>query len=582
MHQISFLLKIFCAKKNCFRSSPFIELFSYLAGITVLSAAVPSSAEAKLQEDVSPTVESFQYNSLPVSGNQLENLEKNNLYSKYQHSISSVPLVHENKDDSFSSFYFTYMDNSIILSSTFDGELNQELQSLSTTYHSVSSSVNADTDLLPSMSQEVGSILATHGELPFQSREQNHLLNPSSILPETESLTLLDNSYDNSAALSEEFSLFPDSVPKLYVSEQMKINQETVSWNFPETGTLSTASEERLDDSIFETWAQSKLEPSVSVTETVTEEFNVSAQSVELVSPTSVISSETTSLIPSTALYSLSEGTVEESNTSLVRTTVAGNFADKDVTMKSTKTLTEPNVTASAITLAENMITEPTALRPTGQSEIPVKNFTVIHVESVGTTTGRKPSSTTTEMPMKTKASKNITALPTIAMPTTTTKVYTKPTKYPFKPNTPTPKKKYATERTTPKEEENNLTPWRPPVYISVKLRMTISELCSQLHDFSSIITSVLAIKLGEKAFQFTVVVLEELECTPDMNYEKFKRDAEITVNFFLIDQRGKYDMEVTEKLAELIAESEVDTSGTVFSGKVSFYEMSQLRINIK
>ena len=52
--------------------------------------------------------------------------------------------------------------------------------------------------------------------------------------------------------------------------------------------------------------------------------------------------------------------------------------------------------------------------------------------------------------------------------------------------------------------------------------------------------------------------------------------------NFFLVDQRGKYDMEVTEKLAELIAESEVDTSRTVFSGKVSFYEMSQLRINIK
>ena len=464
-----------------------------------MSAAVPSSAEAKLQEDVSPSVESFQYNSLPVSGNQLENLEENNLNSKYQHSISSVPLVYENKDDSFSSFYFTYMDNSIILSSTFDGELNQELQSLSTTYHSVSSSVNAETDLLPSMSQEVDSILATHGKLPFQSREQNHLLNPSSILPETESLTFLDNSYENSATLSEEFSLFPDSVPKLYVSEQMETNQETVSWNFADTGTLPTPSEERLDDSIFETWAQSKLEPSVSVTETVTEEFNVSAQSVELITPTSVISNETT------ALYSLSEGTLEESNTSLVLTTVTetGNFADKDVTMKSTKTLTEPNVTASAITLAENMIIEPTALRPTGQSEIPVKNFTVIHVESVGTTTGRKPSSTTTEMPMKTKASKNITALPTIAMPTTTTKVYTKPTKYPFKPNTPTPKKKYATERTTPKEEENNLTPWRPPVYISVKLRMTMSELCFQLHDFSSIITSVLAIKLGEKAFQF-------------------------------------------------------------------------------
>ena len=539
-----------------------------------MSEGVLSSPEAKLQQDVSPTVELFQFNSVPVSGNQLENLEENNLYSKYQHSISSVPLVYENKDDSFSSFYFTYVDNSIILSSTFDGELNQEQQSLSTTYYSVSSSVNADTDLLPSMSQEVNSVLATHAELPFQSRNQNHLLNPSSILPETELLTLLDNSYENSAALGEEFSLFPYSVPKLYVSDQTEINQETVSWNFPDTGTLSTASEEWLDDSMYETRAQSKLEPSVLlVTETVTEEFKVTAQSVERISPTSVVSNETT----------LSGGTVEENNTSVMLTTVAetGKFADKDVTMKSTKTWTEPNVTASAITLSENMTTEPTALRPTRQSAIPVKNFTVIHVESVATTTGRKPSSTTTGMPMKTKASKNITVLPTIAVPTTMTKVYTKPTKYPFKPdNTPTPKKKYATERTTPKEEENNLTPWRPPVYISVKLRMTMSELCSQLHDFSSIIISVLEIKLGEKAQQFTVVVLEELECIPGMNFEKFKRDAEITVNFFLVDQRGKYDMEVTEKLAELIAESEVDTSGTVFSGKVSFYETYELISN--
>ena len=570
-------------KKTCFQSSPFIKSFPYLAGITVLSAAVPSSAEGQLQ-DVSPTVESFQLNSVPMSSSQLENLEENNLYSNYQHSISSVPFVYENKDDSFSSFYFTYMDNSIILSSTFDGELSQELQSLSTTYHSISSEVKADTNLLPSMSQEVDSILATDVELPFQSREQNHLLNSSSILPETELLTLLDNSYENTAALNEEFSLFPDFVPK-HLSEQTEINEETISWNFPDTGALSTTSEERLDDSLYGTRAQSKLEPSVLVTETVTQEFKVTAQSVELISPTSVLSNETTLLIPSTTLYSLSGGAVEENSPSLVLTTVAetGKFADKDVTMKSTKTLTGPGVTASAITLAENMTTEPTALRPTRQSAIPMKNFTVIHLESVGTTVGRKPSSTTTEMPMKTKASKNITALPTIAVPTTTTKVYTKPTKYPFKPdNTPTPKKKYATERTTPKEEENNLTPWRPPVYISVKLRMTMSELCSQLHDFSSIILSVLGIKLGEKARQFTVVVLEELECIPDMNFEKFKRDTEITVNFFLVDQRGKYDMEVTEKLAELIAESEVDTSGTVFSGKVSFYEMSQLRINIK
>ena len=101
---------------------------------------------------------------------------------------------------------------------------------------------------------------------------------------------------------------------------------------------------------------------------------------------------------------------------------------------------------------------------------------------------------------MNTKASKNITAVPTIAAPTAATKVYTKPTKYPFKPdNTPTPKKKYTTARTTPKEEENNLTPWRPPVYISVKLRMTMSELCSQLHDFSSIIIFCTWKKVGRK-----------------------------------------------------------------------------------
>ena len=557
----------------------------------MLSEAVPSSVGAELREDVAPSVEPFLSDSVPISGNELENLEEKTLSSTYLHSISSVPLVYEDKDGRVSSsFYFTYKDSSLPLGSTFGGEsslplgstfggdLNQELQSI--TYRSVSSDVNAETDLLPSMSQEVDSILTTRVKLPFQSREKftephNTLLNPSSILPEAELTTLLDNIYDNSAALSEEFTLLHNSVSKLYASEETVIHQEILTSNFPNTGILSTASEVLLDDSLFGARTQSELEPSDSVTETVKEEysrFNDTVQSVELISPTSVRSNETTLSIPNTTLSSLSGGIMEENNTSLVLTTVAlaRNVTDKNVSMKSTKTSTEYNETVSAITPTENMTTGPTALRTTGKSEIPRKNFTIFHVESIGTTAGRKPSSTTTEMPMKTKASKNITAVPTIATPTAATKVYTKPTKYPFKPdNTPTPKKKYTTARTTPKEEENNLTPWRPPVYISVKLRMTMSELCSQLHDFSSIIISVLEKKLGEKAHQFAVVVLEELECIPGTNFEK--RDAEITVNFFLIDPRGKYDMEVTEKLAELIAESEVDTSGTVFSGKVSF-----------
>ncbi len=307
------------------------------------------------------------------------------------------------------------------------------------------------------------------------------------------------------------------------------------------------------------------------------------------------------------------------------------------------------------------------------------------------TTQGKLPSTSTKPNEPRT------TKTPSGGGYRTTTKVYvkpTEPTKYPPHPNEILTSRSTTPRTTTtatrgPHDSSGAIS--RFPVYITAKLRMSLQELCAQMHAFSDVILRLLETKLGSKAFQYTVVVVEESMCvSPDQYPPKLKRHAgrqrrdvgqgggaqagqgwgtrnlmrqggegrgqvrldrpgkadlgqgaqgqgnegwdgrgpgqveqdsarwqpdtrdlerqggwrrvwfgrdgrgrvrlgrdgwdgrragrgrrsgpETTVNFFLVDPRGKYDVDATGKLAELIEESRVDASGTAFAGKVSIH----------
>ncbi len=187
-----------------------------------------------------------------------------------------------------------------------------------------------------------------------------------------------------------------------------------------------------------------------------------------------------------------------------------------------------PNTKSSPDTASESLIAV-TGKADTSPPDTTTKTYVTIHEKPKIRTSSKKPSAST-KFPPKTKK-----PVPTI--PVTKKMVSTPPTKW-------------------------------PSLYITFQIEMTWSEFCVLILEFKSIILKVLEKKIGTANNGFHVTILNEHEC---QTAKKKHWSADISVHVIITDYKGKYNMQMTDKLVDLL-EDNLELPGTSFKDKVSNY----------
>ena len=138
-------------------------------------------------------------------------------------------------------------------------------------------------------------------------------------------------------------------------------------------------------------------------------------------------------------------------------------------------------------------------------------------------------------------------------------------TKHPIK-SPDAPPVKHTTPAISTTTPSSTPTPWVPPLYVTLVLKMPRGEFCASFDEFQDIIAKLLMVETKKPVKSDQVRLLENAHCPA-----RTVRSVQIAVGVYVVNTKGTYDFEMSNVLVRLIQDDQNrHFVGSSFEDKVS------------
>jgi len=255
---------------------------------------------------------------------------------------------------------------------------------------------------------------------------------------------------------------------------------------------------------------------------------------------------------PTTGFGGFSRSTSVTMDTSAVVTTTDNSLAETSLIETTTVATVDPSKAPPARGEGNESIMAPSASASTVlTSRKPPTTVSILDKF-------KKPPKTRLEIKIADSIPTRVAALPTEKSPNSKNPIKS-PDAPPVKHTTP------AISTTTPSATPTP-TPWVPTVYVTLGLKMSWGEFCTNFREFQEIIAKLLMVEMKKPVKPDQVRLLENAHCAA-----RTARSVQIAVGVYVFNPKGIYDFEMSNVLVRLIQDDQNRRFvGSSFEDKVS------------